>query len=572
MIYSINKEHPTRHFFRGTEYDYKVRACSFNPQMMEIYNGETCPISPVKNAYFLGWGIFTTDDSGNIGFHDFDGKAFISAAKKAKIYNEAGKSGWKAHNGDIVLPALFDQVEVGRDFVFLLQGEHCTQVNESGYSRWYAQHNSEEGDFIVENGKKGWKRLGKVVFPPMFDNIKKWYGFDVYATENDGLVRYLDESGNEVLKDDNMRDIHHFWPVTNSKHMITCMQLVSEVGPNVVRNEGNLIKVSRMSNEAIHEEFSRFHDGMIPFSDSMLELYDNDFSYEFHAFRAYSSGNNRVNRCLDQFAVLPVYSNSWHYVLSVRVAPGNDLSAEELRKIRYTFEDLESRTLSLQISIVYDKGLPEDAVEMFLISHYNERCWPASFEMDFWDDCNTCSLEELKTRLDRLKLKIEESVKPKYRTEVWEDQINRIIVGMKYNNRRSWAESLRVLEYFKEYGSKYKRNLHWMLDCIDCCSDFMAYKEILFISRRAIWALKNGAEPNIIKDCQTPLDMVDSGIEFLKRVGDPDKSKMKLACLEKLRCKMSSLGCLTKEELRERNCETDVEKEIEAFLDIMRTD
>ena len=83
---------------------------------------------------------------------------------------------------------------------------------------------------------------------------------------------------------------------------------------------------------------------------------------------------------------------------------------------------MDPRPLSYTIGLGESEDLEPGEVNVIMITHYNERCWPGAFEQSWIDDAMTDPLDELKQKEKVLKKTILASVKKEFRDEVLQDQ------------------------------------------------------------------------------------------------------------------------------------------------------
>ena len=102
-------------------------------------------------------------------------------------------------------------------------------------------------------------------------------------------------------------------------------------------------------------------------------------------------------------------------------------------------------------ALAHDGKLKKGETRMLVVTHYHERCWPPTWELDWVEERNELPLPAIKDRLKEIHRIIDEDVKEKYKDEVWKDQFWGGIYSIEYNWKRSWKETKEVLKYFKNH-------------------------------------------------------------------------------------------------------------------------
>ena len=444
--------------------------------------------------------------------------SYEEKARRGIIFEENGLYGLKDPDGTITFQANFTFIGKCRDLVFFLKpnGEYIKSMpgcTESGYM-------DKKDRPYVKNGKVGFKVGRKVIIPPVYDYIMKQFGDTVFLAVKDGREIYLDDNGREVLTrirrfEGESGESSPFWLCTNSFDYITMMSYVGhsmEENLNVVKIDGNWVELERYCKDDIMHMLINPTDDLALTSESLKKML-NDFSYEFSFYIASGSDNDGLSTCLQQFKDMDVFCNSWYYIVKIWQAPGEYLSAERLRQFENQLTEtcIKSGLIGKPLFAVgHDEKLSPGKVRMLLITHYNERCWPAEFEFEWRDKCQELPLSELMKEVPALKETIWEHVMEKYKQEVFYDQICHCIVDLKYHEGISWDDTEIALEYFANLGSSTKRCLIEFTEKILKCTHNATYNELLFYVNASIWALNRGSEPNYCWNKKTALDIINS--------------------------------------------------------------
>ncbi len=497
-----------------------------------------------------------------------------------EIFVEGGCYGCR-RDGEVVFPPVAEQLEVveGGRGIFILKGERYALLHEVGRSVLSDVYDRKDG-FFFSGGKQGWHKDGKDVIPAVYDSVDKWWGLDVYRVEKDGKYSYVNSAMEPLF--DGMPEVDGFegaeeafpYP-TDGEHdlfVTTRFALPDERGCGIVLSDsGERIAVNRLSRDLIRERLTGGRGGLV-LTRRDLSLFDDDFSYEFSAYEAVSRSGAPVEDLLGQFSRLGAHGNSWHYLIGIRIPEGCRLPAAQIRYLRHYFETLSSRTLSLKVSVTEDPSVPVGEVQALMVTHYNERCFPAMFESDWIEDFNNCTLQEIIMKERKLKADIRKEVKKEYRDGVYRDQFVNPFYNVRYSPRRGWRESRRVLDWFLGRNPAGKDNINSFVETME-----RFYNETVggleYCLRVILWAISKGGDLNAISDGKTPLDRLEEtlAVDWVKGNPFTSRSKIphfgrKISIVRKCRDILVLKGAKTMSQLRaDELTETDVDAEIRAL-------
>lgn len=472
--------------------------------------------------YNYEWGCLTVKKDGYYDFHDEDWKLLVDSLWNGTIVQKDGKYGAIDPQGKEVLPCVFDQIEKLRDSVFGRLNDSYWEFQIHGGSQTIRDNYSDTG-FFVENGKKGWQIDGKAVVPAIYDDIHCWNDSNYYEVLQNGKWSYVKENGDPVLT--RVREIEGvdaavpFPFFTDENDVLVLQEYVGHEDKednNVVLMDGVWQRLDRISGKEICQLLVNPEDEK-PMTDADLEEFNNNFSYEYAAYQVTSSEPQGVIDCLKKLQSMKLHRNSWHYIVKVWKPIGEAPTAEELRFLRY--EIAEHRQLGkLHFAFGRDKNLRPGETKMFVVTHYNERCWPPSWEMKWNSERSELSLTQIKRRLKELRKIINEEVLEPYKEEVWNDILSSNIYGIRYNKKRTWRETVKVLEYFKELDPHSVGNLYHEADEINKKLIWKSYSRratCAFHFRKLKWLLENGADINAHHHNLTALDFLGNAENFL---------------------------------------------------------
>jgi len=425
-----------------------------------------------------------------------------------------GKKGWKSPDGEILIPAKYDQIEKCAEALYLREGDNY-EIYYSHSASSYS-HDYKRGSFFVQDGKFGWRTNDRIIISPKYDYINSW-GTHLFAVMKDGRCFYLNDNEEEVLT-----KVRHFENEDNDgfpfvlrqdkKSILTICEYVGHEkknDPNVVKL-GCWVRLDRFSNEEIMKMLTNPEDES-PLTDKDLKNYNSKFSYEYSAYIAYSRAKKGIEDCLKKMGKMWAYGQTWFYIIKVWKASGDEPTAEELRYLRYFIESKDNLG-NIIFSLGHDASLRSGETKMLMLTHYNEECFPPAFEFEWDDYLREKSLAEIKKQFEKLREQVETNIYREYREEVWENQFTGQITNMRYYKGRSWEETSKVLSWLKQYDQDYVNAIYDTVDKFFSLFETNEKAEDEFLLNKLRWLLDNGANPNVHRKNETAIDLISKNI------------------------------------------------------------
>ena len=443
-----------------------------------------------------------------------DNSTPLEKARRGEIFESDGLYGIKDEDGTVTYPAKYSFIGKCIDHVLFLEpsGNYVKMTEGCTESGFMAE---DERPFVI-NGKAGIKKDGKVIIPAEYDYIRSKFGETVFYAVKNGREMYINDEGKEVLTrvrrfEGEDAQSSPFWLCSNEFDFITAMNYVGtpiDDNPNVVKIYNNWIELERYSKEEIMKMLIDPSDDL-SLSEKNLELLCNDFSYEYSFYFANAKGKKPLSSCMEQFKNMHAFSNSWYYVIKLWQAPGEHVTAKELRN--FVHELHKNRVIGNPIFAVgHDEHLKTGEVKMLMVTHYHERCWPAQFEYDWAEKLRTLSIASLMREAPALRKEVDEYVLDEYKEEVFQDQLLDCIKDMKYYYDVSWEDVRKALDYFLSIGSPIKRAL---INYAYNAQRASGKAETEFYLHAAIWAVENGDDVNACRNGASVLDIVANIME-----------------------------------------------------------
>ena len=476
----------------------------------------------MENEFTTPWGTITIHEDGSYFICPNFREPIWKWVEGSTVFEEDGRFGC-IKDGTVVCPPIYDQIEFidGGDTLYIRKGNEYSTFSRNGRNMMGNTIHEEDGEF-VEKGKMGWRRNGEVLIPTIYDELYKWSGLDVFQAEVDGNVKFLNAAGEEILtylRDVDAEDIlaAPFSQLFNDGDIFTLLEYPAKKdipSANVVNtDDGEKVSLDRVTRKELVAELVNPEDDL-PLENGDLALFNNDFSYEYASYRFKVRAAHFYKDLMDCFSKFCVPSNSWHYVLRFSSAPGENVSAEELRELRHYFESSDTRCLGSHFAVGHDTTVEAGTVSVLVITHYHERCWPQQFEFEWTDNCNACNLDELKKKEEEMKKAIEDNVLDQYKEEVLRDQYDGAFVNVSFDGKRSWEEAKPVYEYLSQKTTYYMGQLRsycFDLKQADTIEGMQYYLHFLN------WILEKGASVNLVKNGSTALDVIENGIKHIAK-------------------------------------------------------
>ena len=516
----------------------------------------------MENEYTTPWGTITIHEDGSYFICPNFREPIWKWVEGSTVYEEDNRFGC-IKDGTVVCPPIFDQVEFidGGQTLYVRKGNEYSTFSQNGRNMMGNTIQEEDGEF-VKDGKMGWKRNGKIIIPAMYDELFKWSGLDVFQAEIGGGVKFLNASGEEILtyiREVDAEDVlaAPFSQLFNHGDIFTLLEFPANgdiPSTNVVNtDDGEKASLNRMSRKELIDELVNPKDDLA-LSKEDLALFNNDFSYEYASYRFKVRASHLFDDLMDCFLKFSVPSNSWHYVIRISSAQGENVPAKELRKVRHHFESSDIRCLGSHFAVGHDTALEPGTVSVLVITHYHERCFPQQFEFEWIDNCNECSLDELKGKEEEMKKAIEDIVLDQYKEEVLHDQYDGAFINISFDGRRSWEEAKPVYEYLSQKTSYYLGQLRSY--CFDL-KQAETVEGMQYYLHLLKWILEKGANVNLVSSELTALDVIDNGIKH-------EDDKERVAILKKAFEALESFGAKSYSQLlaEEREKETDYQEEL----------
>ena len=472
----------------------------------------------VEKQEITPFGTFKIYDTGvlNIDLSN-NWKTALLKATSGFIFEEDGLKGVRYH-GEIIIPPLFDDIGIvhNPDRLYLIHGKRFSRFENSGDYEMYDYY-IKDSHFIFDKDKMGWFRNGKTVVKPEYDDVKRWGLLGLYETRINDKYQYFTEDGKEVLgflreiEDD--EDGSPFWMRSDegeSFSILECPPSSSLPESNSWEIDNLKVGMDRCDRSDLLKELVNPVD-ILPLTRNKVSGLTNEFSYEFSAYRFTVNIETFSEDLKYLFNKFAVDDNTWYYVIRLTTAKGETIPAFQLENLNNFIDNLESTPLGKVFGVGEDDTLPKGSVSALIITHYNECCFPPDIWFDWIEVCNDGSLYDVQKKDIELQCFIREYVEDNAKKDFLIDTYESYFSNFRYNPRRPWDETEKVLDYVSEKTEIYKTKIRSTIKDIE--SSETDDEKNFFLSYLK-WLLSKGAYPNRIIKEKTPLDEINEKLKI----------------------------------------------------------
>ena len=438
-------------------------------------------------------------------------KDFWTRLSTAVQFTDNGLYGLMDTNGDVVLDANYDHIQICTDFVYAHYGTRHKFIYKNGSEEDCLDRENEHQ--FYENGKVGLKDSnGNILIPPQYDEVYEWgYDSDVIYVRCGKEFHYYNHNLEEILtdvdsiEDDTEPECPYSIGEDQNRNIMLCVEPISAKERN--RDcfaYGQWVRLSRISCNDVRKMFSNC--SMVNIPSNAIERFEDENTYIYYARICKCKGESPIMSCIEKFKTLGCYNSSWNYLLKISTNRSTTINSYDLYGVIKHFEDMEDDTcIRYDIAIDHDESLAVGEVCILQI-HY------------FWDDMGEFlddyfiqetlpngTVEDIRNGLN--------CYTPLERRKMIHDAY----WWIRRSETRDWAETERVLNYLKAEGSGDMALLiSSMTDINDYYIEDMTDADWDFRKKTITWALANGAQLNFVESGMTCYEKVLSSISIAK--------------------------------------------------------
>lgn len=425
----------------------------------------------------------------------------MSKAKDGYKFCENGLWGLKSKDGEILIAAKYNQLEICRDYVYACYGKRYTCFYYNGAT---SDSPILDNDYrFYKDGKIGlYDKNGNIFLSAVYDEIDDWgEDCDVIYTRMGNEFHYYNHNKEEILLkvDPISEDAYPLCPYClgedQNREVLLCVEpAYAQVGDDICFAYNQWVKLSRIPRKDIKAIFSSCE--IVPMSErSLSKFYDKD-TYIYSARYCKASGENAIMDCVKAIESLGAYNSSWFYLVKVSVNRNTVVNIEDLYGAIRHFEDYDD-CCSYDVSIGYDDTLSDGELSVFQV-HY------------FWDDGGAFLYNEIYQNI-LPEGSFDDVVEAVKHSENREDLLDEAYWWVRYCENREWSETRKILDWLYSQGDSNVRSL--LDNAIE--TDIWDSDENQWAFKRNIvrWAVGRGANVNYIKNGKTILDKTRYEIE-----------------------------------------------------------
>ena len=413
----------------------------------------------------------------------------------------------------------------------------------------------------MDNGKKGLKSLeGDIVFPAEFDHIVQWPDCDVVETLKDGIYRYYNTKGVEILTDiaplsiaDDGYKPYYVEEAQSRPELMIFTAVESAQDERCCLLHGHWVRLGRILRKDVRRWLSG--NDVIPFGVDSFDDFKSQFTYIYAAFEAAACGADANIKCVEKLRQIGCFDSSWAYLTRVTVHPENEAFSKDVRTLALPLESYASGDMH-RIAIGIDESLARDEVRIRMVRYFKDR-WPLDEEIAYENAIMNGTLQEMCAHRNRVLNLINETSRTEVRSDavrdfltVWEKVPDTMYRSLPDEERE---EKTRVLLSFTGKDQKY---IWKMIAAVaDDLISIVPYEDRESGTFREIshdelcerastflrWLIKEGFDVNYVHNLRTPLDLLQSAIKKAE-AEDANDSSESIQAMSKIEQVLLELG------------------------------
>lgn len=526
------------------------------------------PYGMDKRIYFTIWGVFSyVEIDDNLYPKLFssirmNGELLWDRVSEAEEFQENGHVGWKTREGELMMPPVFDQIEVCESYIYARYHNRELEVYRNGSMSEGCC--LEDGTFH-QNGKIGMRNAdGTLLFEPKYDELYRWNDdSDVFYTRIGDEFHYFNSKKEEILTSyrrfegvDDHRCPYYISEEQREPILIT-MQMTDDLSdPQSCHCFGHNVRLDRILKSEVGDIVK---SGQLIWDkgvDALRSFYHVD-TYIYSAYYARSKSPTPVEDCLSQFSDMLCYDTSWNFLLKIWVKAPSSLSTVELNKAINHFQDLNHSLPMNFFTIACDETLEEGEVKMFQVNYFTDR-FPDELD-ELYYSLTDGSVEEYLEKKESLLCKMKERRnKGKWSDEAYNCRYDDYFRGNAIGPLCRPYHNYKKQKYLYEYLVIQEGWLVESLVIKQCqklnmtCKFSESVEDVRCAYQFIKWGLKKGSSVNLTLEGHSSLDFIKEAIEYVESKIDKG-FKSKLVLYRKIYRLLEKHGARTAVEIRAMN-------------------
>lgn len=319
----------------------------------------------------------------------------------------------------------------------------------------------------------------------------------------------------------------------------------------------------------------------------------NYWSTDYRLWFVNVKGDKPLQQCIEYIKKVEVLCNYEFHHIKIWHAPGEQLSAEDLRQFNEEMKQLKKWEFNEPVfAIGYSNSLQPGEVRIMMLIYYCEY-WQEDSEKEWCKKRKTLPISRLKDEIPCFQKALAEEIKItciqrvqadnirntckkmeinddsfgmvfRYNFDnIFQENISKCISGLEYYEEQGWEQAQEALEFFLALGSPIRNALYqFLLQARKYLKKYMKKETpdnnaTLFFLKAALWALEKGDTVHGFREQTSSLDILHV---MMKRSSDSAVNTL----LYEIEAQMLKRGAMSYHEMeKERESNTDYLKELE---------
>ena len=394
----------------------------------------------------------------------------------------------------------------------------------------------------------------------------------------------------------NFREV--FKPIVPTSYNFDNVPALSYIGsppadnPNMDRGNGEWLKSKGYNRDEVLQMLINPKD-LLSLTGKDMPWLLNYWSTDYRLWFVNAKGDKPLQQCIEYIKKVDVLCSYEFHHIKIWLAPGEQLSAEDLRQFDKEMKRLNDGEFNEPVfAIGYSNNLQPEEVRMMMLIYYCEY-FPEKAEEEWCEMRDKMSVSRLKDEIPCFRKALADNIKNtciqraqadnirstckkmeidgdsfdmvfRYNFDnIFQENISKCISGLEYYEEQSWEQAQEALVFFLALGSPIQHALYqFLLQARKCLKRYMKKETpdnnaTLFFLKAALWAIEKGDTVHGFCKQTSSLDILHV---MMKRSTD----SMVNSLLNEIETQMLKRGAKSYREMeKEREANTDYLKELE---------
>ena len=400
-----------------------------------------------------------------------------------------------------------------------------------------------------------------------------------------------DRIGNPIVSEQEISEIigrdfrEVFKPIVSTSHnfdnipALTYTNSPQADNPNMTRGNGEWLKLKRHNRDEVLQMLINPED-ILSLTGKDMPWLLNYWSTDYRLWFINAKGDKPLQQCIEYIKKVDVLCGYEFHHIKIWLAPGEKLSAEDLRQFNEEMKQLKRWEFNEPVfAIGQGESLQIGEVRMMMLIYYCDYFYEES-EIEWRKKKETLPISRLKDEIPCFRKVLAEQIRNtckkmeinndsfdmvfRYNFDnIFQENISKCISGLEYYEEQSWEQAQEALEFFLALGSPIQHALYqFLLQARKYLKQYMKKETpdnnaTLFFLKAALWALEKGDTVHEFCEQTSSLNILHV---MMKRSTDSAVNTL----LYKIEAQMLERGAKTYREMeKERENNTDYFKELE---------